>query len=235
MIINIPQICILLSQRSSPSSEIVMIDRTFNQEERNTLTQDKRMVLVDPGKNIQLLFKYMLTLIHFGVMTASYCFVLCVADGFLEEFCCGPKKMTSISGGTDSIGHEEIPSLMETSPSQDTPHIQGYGERTQCHIKPTYRTEAYSAFEDPGGGETFSKSSLDMKKMKSNNISSSSSSSQHHQHFHPAHYSTSPSRSQHSSGHFYPSEQLQSFDHGHIQLSDTDSVLEAAVNSILDC
>lgn len=26
-----------------------MIDRTFNQEERSNLTQDKRMVLVDPG------------------------------------------------------------------------------------------------------------------------------------------------------------------------------------------
>lgn len=36
-------------QHSSPSSEMVMIDRTFNQEERNTLTQDKRLVLVDPG------------------------------------------------------------------------------------------------------------------------------------------------------------------------------------------
>lgn len=38
-------------QNSSPSSEMVMIDRTFNQEERGNLTQDKRMVLVDPGKN----------------------------------------------------------------------------------------------------------------------------------------------------------------------------------------
>lgn len=28
---------------------MVMIDRTFNQEERSNLTQDKRMVLVDPG------------------------------------------------------------------------------------------------------------------------------------------------------------------------------------------
>ncbi|KAK3529603.1 hypothetical protein QTP70_032015 [Hemibagrus guttatus] len=192
------------AERSSPSSEIVMIDRTFNQEERNNLTQDKRMVLVDP-------------------------------DGFLEEFCCGPKKLTSNSGAMDLDCHEEIPSFMETSPSQDTSHIQGYRERTECHIKPAYRTEAYSAFEDPGGGghkETFSKSNLDMKKQKSNIISSSS---QHHQHFHPAHYSTSPSHSQHSSGHFYPSEQLQSFEHGHVQLSDTDSVLEAAVNSILDC
>ncbi|KAF7705424.1 hypothetical protein HF521_020710 [Silurus meridionalis] len=191
------------AERSSPSSEIVMIDRTFNQEERNNLTHDKRTVLVDP-------------------------------DGFLEEFCCGPKKLTSNSGAMDSVGHEEIPSLMETSPSQDTPHVQGYNERTECHIKPAYRTEAYSDFEDPGGGgheETFTKSSVDMKKKKSNIISSS----QHPQHFHPAQYSTSPSHSQHSSGHFYPSEQLQSFEHGHVQISDTDSVLEAAVNSILDC
>ncbi|KAM9774220.1 BRD4-interacting chromatin-remodeling complex-associated protein-like isoform X1 [Syngnathus typhle] len=35
-------------QHSSPSSEMVMIDRTFNQEERSCLTQDKRMLLVDP-------------------------------------------------------------------------------------------------------------------------------------------------------------------------------------------
>ncbi|KAL4612966.1 GLTSCR1-like protein, partial [Arapaima gigas] len=42
--------CLLLAEaeRTSPSSEIVMIDRTFNQEERRELTQDKRMVLVDP-------------------------------------------------------------------------------------------------------------------------------------------------------------------------------------------
>lgn len=40
---------LLLLQRSSPSSEMVMIDRTFNQEERSNLTQDKRTVLVDPG------------------------------------------------------------------------------------------------------------------------------------------------------------------------------------------
>ncbi|MEQ2243456.1 hypothetical protein ILYODFUR_007292, partial [Ilyodon furcidens] len=36
------------AERSNPSSEMVMIDRTFNQEERSNLTQDKRMVLVDP-------------------------------------------------------------------------------------------------------------------------------------------------------------------------------------------
>ncbi|CAL1599573.1 unnamed protein product [Knipowitschia caucasica] len=36
------------AERASPSSEIVMIDRTFNQEERSALTQDKRTVLLDP-------------------------------------------------------------------------------------------------------------------------------------------------------------------------------------------
>uniref|UniRef100_A0A8C9UZY7 BICRA like chromatin remodeling complex associated protein n=1 Tax=Scleropages formosus TaxID=113540 RepID=A0A8C9UZY7_SCLFO len=36
------------AERTSPSSEIVMIARTFNQEERRELTQDKRMALVDP-------------------------------------------------------------------------------------------------------------------------------------------------------------------------------------------
>uniref|UniRef100_A0A3B4F8V1 BRD4 interacting chromatin remodeling complex associated protein like n=1 Tax=Pundamilia nyererei TaxID=303518 RepID=A0A3B4F8V1_9CICH len=41
-------------QRFSPSSEMVMIDRTFNQEERSTLIQDKRMVLVDPDTDSAL-------------------------------------------------------------------------------------------------------------------------------------------------------------------------------------
>lgn len=41
------------AERSSPSSEMVMIDRTFNQEERSNLTQDKRMVLVDPDSFLE--------------------------------------------------------------------------------------------------------------------------------------------------------------------------------------
>uniref|UniRef100_A0A8C1YAL3 BRD4 interacting chromatin remodeling complex associated protein like n=1 Tax=Cyprinus carpio TaxID=7962 RepID=A0A8C1YAL3_CYPCA len=41
------------AEMSSPSSETVMIDRTFNQEERGNLTQDKRMVIVDPGKRLE--------------------------------------------------------------------------------------------------------------------------------------------------------------------------------------
>lgn len=37
-------------QRINPSAEMVMIDRMFNQDERASLTRDKRLALVDPGK-----------------------------------------------------------------------------------------------------------------------------------------------------------------------------------------
>uniref|UniRef100_A0A674NDW7 BICRA like chromatin remodeling complex associated protein n=1 Tax=Takifugu rubripes TaxID=31033 RepID=A0A674NDW7_TAKRU len=41
------------AERSSPSSEMVMIERTFNTEERRKLTQDKRLVLVDPDSFLE--------------------------------------------------------------------------------------------------------------------------------------------------------------------------------------
>lgn len=195
------------AERSSPSSEIVMIDRTFNQEERNTLTQDKRTVLVDP-------------------------------DGFLEDFCCGPKKKTLSSGAADSLLHAGFPRLMGTSPSQDT---ESSGESRSIHMEPAYRTEPYSAFEDPGGGQQVEqghgepsiKITIDLKKKRSNNfICNSSEPHQHHNH---APYSTSPRPAQHISDQLYPPEQPLSVDHGHGLLADTDSVLEAAVNSILEC
>ncbi|XP_072523880.1 BRD4-interacting chromatin-remodeling complex-associated protein-like isoform X2 [Salminus brasiliensis] len=198
------------AERSSPSSEIVMIDRTFNQEERNTLTQDKRTVLVDP-------------------------------DGFLEDFCCGPKMKTSGSGATDSVQHEGFPSLMGTSPSQDmTANIESGGEGRNIYMEPAYRTESYPDFEDPGGGqqggrhgETAIKITIDLKKKRSSNIISSSS--EHHQRLHHTQYSACPSQSQHNSAQLYPPEQPLPLDHGHVSLADTDSVLEAAVNSILEC
>lgn len=40
-------------QRINPSAEMVMIDRMFNQEERASLSRDKRLALVDPGKTRQ--------------------------------------------------------------------------------------------------------------------------------------------------------------------------------------
>lgn len=40
----------LFLQRINPSAEMVMIDRMFNQEERASLSREKRLALVDPGK-----------------------------------------------------------------------------------------------------------------------------------------------------------------------------------------
>lgn len=41
-------------QRINPSAEMVMIDRMFNQEERASLSRDKRLALVDPGKTARV-------------------------------------------------------------------------------------------------------------------------------------------------------------------------------------
>ncbi|RXN10142.1 GLTSCR1 isoform X1 [Labeo rohita] len=188
------------AERSSPSSEMVMIDRTFNQEERGNLTQDKRMVLVDP-------------------------------DGFMEDFCCGPKRKNRTTVLKPAI-HEGNPSIMETSPRHSTSHTGRDEQDIKSHKEPAYRTEPQQqAMEEHR--RTPIKCILDLKKIKSNNLISSNS--QH------SHYPTSPSQSQHSSAQGYPSNlgpghehQLPS-DRSHASLADTDSVLEAAVNSILEC
>ncbi|XP_016122722.1 GLTSCR1-like protein [Sinocyclocheilus grahami] len=189
------------SERSSPSSEMVMIDRTFNQEERGNLTQDKRMILVDP-------------------------------DGFLEDFCCGTKLKIQSAEVLTPASHEGNPSVMETSPRHSISHTGRDGQGMNSHREPAYRTEP----QQQGMEEhrrTPIKCILDLKKKKSINLISSNS--QH------AHYPTSPSQSQHSSAQGYPSnlvqghEQQHLSDHSHAPLADTDSVLEAAVNSILEC
>ncbi|XP_069016330.1 BRD4-interacting chromatin-remodeling complex-associated protein-like [Embiotoca jacksoni] len=92
------------AERYSPSSEMVMIDRTFNQEERSNLTQDKRNVLVDP-------------------------------DSFLEEFCCGMKS---------KLFQDPIPS-QSTSSHNWSPSELGSAE-------PPYRTDTQPGYGDPGGG-----------------------------------------------------------------------------------
>uniref|UniRef100_A0A8C1QPX1 GLTSCR protein conserved domain-containing protein n=1 Tax=Cyprinus carpio TaxID=7962 RepID=A0A8C1QPX1_CYPCA len=177
------------AERSSPSSEMVMIDRTFNQEERGNLTQDKRMILVDPGKRWK--------------------------PGFLTP-----------------AAHEGNPSVMKTSPMHSISHTGRDEQGMNSHTEPAYRTEP----QQQGMEEhrrTPIKCILDLKKKKCNNLISSNS--QH------AHYPTSPTQSQHSSAQGYPSnlvqghEQQHPSDHSHAPLADTDSVLEAAVNSILEC
>ncbi|XP_067286421.1 BRD4-interacting chromatin-remodeling complex-associated protein-like isoform X2 [Pseudorasbora parva] len=189
------------AERSSPSSEMVMIDRTFNQEERGNLTQDKRMILVDP-------------------------------DGFLEDFCCGPKLRIPSPKVLTPATNEGNSSIMETSPRHSIGLTVQDGQGMNSHTEPAYRTESQQQTMEEHRRSPI-KCILDLKKMKSNNLISSNS--QH------AHYPTSPSQSQHSSAQGYPSslgqghEQQLPSDHSHTSLADTDSVLEAAVNSILEC
>uniref|UniRef100_A0A673LJK7 BRD4 interacting chromatin remodeling complex associated protein like n=1 Tax=Sinocyclocheilus rhinocerous TaxID=307959 RepID=A0A673LJK7_9TELE len=155
---------------------------------------------------------------------------IALSDGFLEDFCCGPKLKIRSTEVLTPATHEGNPSVMETSPRHSISHTGRDGQGMNSHTEPAYRTEP----QQQGMEEhrrTPIKCILDLKKKKFNNLISSNS--QH------AHYPTSPSQSQHSSAQGYPSNlgqghehQLPS-DHSHTPLAD--SVLEAAVNSILEC
>lgn len=185
------------AERSSPSSEIVMIDRTFNQEERGNLTQDKRMVLVDP-------------------------------DSFLEDFCCGMKS---------KLLQNALPQL-ESSCNCNLSE-QGSSESP-------YRTDPQPRYRDPGGGgaggtgsaerplttHLENKSVLELKKSQQHHLPSSlpqgkpssfAAVSGGQVHCQVSHDIPHPTQ-----GAYTP--QLSSPPH-----SDTDSALEAAVNSILEC
>ncbi|XP_065118962.2 BRD4-interacting chromatin-remodeling complex-associated protein-like isoform X1 [Paramisgurnus dabryanus] len=187
------------AERSSPSSEMVMIDRTFNQEERGNLTQDKRMVLVDP-------------------------------DAFMEEFCCGPKRRCPSPEVMTPASHEEHPSGLGSSPQHSTIHKDGQGMNS--HTEPAYRTDSQPDKEIEEHRRSPIKFILDMKKLKARTLISSS---------HHSHYPASPSQSQHSPPQGYHSDRVRSHeqqppsDQSHSSSADTDSVLEAAVNSILEC
>ncbi|KAM4524506.1 BRD4-interacting chromatin-remodeling complex-associated protein-like isoform 2-T5 [Odontesthes bonariensis] len=195
------------AERSSPSSEMVMIDRTFNQEERSNLTQDKRMILVDP-------------------------------DSFLEDFCCGTKS---------KVFQDPVPAPSTTGCNQD--------QSEQGSAEPPYRTGSQPGYGDPGGGggvgqgsterlhppKLENKSVLELKRSQqclgsnsagnNNSIIATNSYSQGK----PSHFAaTSGGQSQFQVSH-HPmqpphSPQLTSPPH-----PETDSALEAAVNSILEC
>ncbi|KAJ8248333.1 hypothetical protein GJAV_G00240890 [Gymnothorax javanicus] len=193
------------AERTSPSSEMVMIDRTFNQEERSNLTQDKRMVLVDP-------------------------------DGFLEDFCCRPKPVDTVhpcgvQGGQDAPIH--TPHL--PSPCRRDPHTEGRGweGRERGGADPSLRTELQPGAKDPGGEEpevslnehleTAIKSILQLKRTQGRPLNSNPASK-------PALLPPVVGSAPRSP----PAKPLPP-DYGQPQLADTDSVLEAAVNSILEC
>ncbi|KAL0984085.1 hypothetical protein UPYG_G00136910 [Umbra pygmaea] len=194
------------AERSSPSSEMVMIDRTFNQEERQNLTQDKRMIMVDP-------------------------------DGFLEEFCCGRKS--------SSLFRPCVPSAPLSPPPTSHPCRQaGRGVTTD----PDYRTDPQSGCVDPGGGrvdgvgeiDSFS-NIMDLKRTQHSNYGNKAASISSSSHQHCSMSAATATAAAVSAG----TEQTR-----YLSLvppqppadlplpstpPDTDSVLEAAVNSILEC
>ncbi|XP_055735004.1 BRD4-interacting chromatin-remodeling complex-associated protein-like isoform X2 [Salvelinus fontinalis] len=193
------------AERSSPSSEMVMIDRTFNQEERQNLTQDKRMILVDP-------------------------------DGFLEDFCCAVKP--------SPLSPPCLPLDPLSSPSSSHGHRQSVRGVT---TDPPYRTDPQSGYGDPGGGSGGGgidsyKSIIDLKRTQHSNYGNKAacSNNNNNSNYHlgnvaataTAAVSTGTEQTQHLS-------HLSSHPQAPLPLPptppDTDSVLEAAVNSILEC
>ncbi|XP_036802020.1 BRD4-interacting chromatin-remodeling complex-associated protein-like isoform X1 [Oncorhynchus mykiss] len=192
------------AERSSPSSEMVMIDRTFNQEERQNLTQDKRMILVDP-------------------------------DGFLEDFCCAVKPSL--------LSPPCLPLDPLSSPSSSHGHRQSVGG---LNTDPPHRTDPQSGYGDPGGGsggggKDSYKSIIDLKRTQQSNYGNKAAcSNNNNSNYHLGNVAATATAAV-STG----TEQTQHLSHlpSHPQVPlplpptppDTDSVLEAAVNSILEC
>lgn len=190
------------AERFSPSSEMVMIDRTFNQEERGNLTQDKRMVLVD-------------------------------TDTFFEDFCCGMKSKR----------------FQDPLPSQSLSCSKSQSDRGST--EPPYRTDSQPAYGDPGGDRAACSGAADKlhpPHLDNKRVIELKRSQQHYKpsgddnnslpansyQGNPSHFTATTGQtqfqaSQHSIQPQYPS-QLASPAH-----PDTDSALEAAVNSILEC
>ncbi|KAL2078283.1 hypothetical protein ACEWY4_025968 [Coilia grayii] len=239
------------AERSSPSSEMVMIDRTFNQEERSNLTQDRRMVLVDPD----------------GYLEDFCCMPRLPAPSTTTpelDPACLTGSPSALSPPTSYSGRHRGRGRGGGGGGEGG-GVEGLSRTT---ADSGYRTEYQPGFEDPGGGpkqqqqqqqqqgggHTAAKSILEMKKNQrcSNNNVIISSGYHQHQHPHPLphshqqpHYqvshSSSTSPGQHSSAQVQVSGQGRSHgqapppEHSHQPLLETDSVLEAAVNSILEC
>nr|XP_029484800.1 BRD4-interacting chromatin-remodeling complex-associated protein-like isoform X2 [Oncorhynchus nerka] len=191
------------AERSSPSSEMVMIDRTFNQEERQNLTQDKRMILVDP-------------------------------DGFLEDFCCAVKPSL--------LSPPCLPLDPLSSPSSNHGHRQSVGG---LNTDSPHRTDPQSGYGDPGGGsggggKDSYKSIIDLKRTQHSNYGNKAACSNNNSNYHLGNVAATATAAV-STG----TEQTRHLSHlpSHPQVPlplpptppDTDSVLEAAVNSILEC
>uniref|UniRef100_A0A8C3AXT5 BICRA like chromatin remodeling complex associated protein n=1 Tax=Cyclopterus lumpus TaxID=8103 RepID=A0A8C3AXT5_CYCLU len=188
------------AERSSPSSEMVMIDRTFNQEERSNLTQDKRMILVDPAKNKEN--KCFPTERFYSLLTFF-------TDTFFEDFCCGMKS---------KLSQDPAPSPSSSSCS--------WNQSDRGSAEPPHRTDSQPGCGDPGGGGDVGPGAaerLHPPLLENKSVLELKRSQQHYGPSSGSNNSLLPMQPE------YPA-QLTSPPHG-----DTDSALEAAVNSILEC
>uniref|UniRef100_A0A3B5KCK5 BICRA like chromatin remodeling complex associated protein n=1 Tax=Takifugu rubripes TaxID=31033 RepID=A0A3B5KCK5_TAKRU len=178
------------AERSSPSSEMVMIERTFNTEERRKLTQDKRLVLVDPG-------------------------------------------------GTRRDG-PHCPARFNVASSP----LQTASWKTSSSAETAYRTDSAPGYGDPGGGGDAAPGAADDPPPSLTENRKVVEAKRPQQHYGPGGTSTNthpqgnrspvaagePTHYQGSSHHASFPPPLSSPPH-----PDTDSALEAAVNSILEC
>ncbi|KAL4641181.1 GLTSCR1-like protein [Arapaima gigas] len=200
------------AERPCLSSEIVMIDRTFNQEERRCLTQDKRLALVDP-------------------------------EGYLEDFCCLQKARQTVLG-QKVLGHpieaphatnrthfpEDHPEVPQGECCHDDTACKRSGEdgTAKIQLDRSSRTELQAGCKENSGEsavsisthlETAIKSVLDPRKSQRCLVSVVVNKNN----------GSSPQATQNPRLKPHAAEPRQE------PMADTDSVLEAAVNSILEC
>lgn len=158
---------------------------------------------------------------------------LCLSsDGFLEDFCCGTKSKL----------------FREPSPPPPPPRplsICGLSQSDWSSSEPPYRTDSQPSYGDPGGGGAAgtdatvrlhplqTKSVLELKQPSSTSSTSSLLQGNRSPFSSPGpqtHYQVS-----HHHHHHLTSQQPQYSPPSPPSQPDTDSALEAAVNSILEC
>jgi len=210
-----------------------MIDRTFNQEERSNLTQDKRMILVDPGKSRKRKSKNKEEEGGFIHLSLSCVFT----DTFFEDFCCGMKS---------KLSQDPVPSPSLSSCS--------WNQSDRGSAEPPHRTDPQPGCGEPGGGSDVgpgaaerlhpplleNKSVLELKRSQQHyGPSSGSNNSLLAANSYPQGNPSPFAATARGQTNYHPSSpptqsecpaRLTSPPHG-----DTDSALEAAVNSILEC
>ncbi|KAI1894446.1 hypothetical protein AGOR_G00115900 [Albula goreensis] len=160
------------AERTSPSSELVMIDRTFNQEERSNLTQDKRLALVDPDGFLE-----------------DFCCLPKPVDTPLEQ-----RVQEASTWGMDPAC-DQLGLVRREPRGGDMAHMgRGWEGRAKGRADPSHRTEPPPGIKDPGGEqpevslsehlETAIKSILQLKRTQGRPLNTSAS---------PARTATAPS------------------------------------------